>query len=52
VEDVVNALIALDEVRSEILGGLDDNGWALQKIRVEQNGRLWEDDELEALGDG
>ena len=52
VEDVINSLIALDDVRSEILGELEDNGWALQKIRVEHNGRTWEEDELEAFGDG
>ena len=51
-EDVINSLIALDDVRSEILGELEDNGWALQKIRVEHNGRTWEEDELEAFGDG
>ncbi|KAK0190552.1 armadillo-type protein [Armillaria mellea] len=49
-QDVIDALI--ETARAEVLGGLDDQGWALQKIRVERNGRPWEEDELEALGDG
>ncbi|KAJ7490265.1 armadillo-type protein [Mycena galericulata] len=51
-QDVIDALIALDGVKSEILGDLEDQGWALQKIRAEQSGRPWEEAELEALGDG
>jgi hypothetical protein len=51
-EDVIDALVSLDEVKSEILGELESSGWALQRIRVEPNGRPWEESELEALGDG
>lgn len=51
-QDVIDALVKVDEVRSEVLGDLEDRGWALQKIRVEQSGRQWEEDELEGLGDG
>ena len=51
-QDVINTLIASEEVRNEVLGDLDDRGWALQKIRVQDSGRLWEEGELEALGDG
>lgn len=51
-QDVINALLASNEVRTEILGDLDDQGWALQGIRAEHSGRSWEEDELEALGDG
>jgi len=51
-QDVIDALLKVDEVRSEILGDLEDQGWALQKMRVERNGRPWEEEELEALGDG
>jgi hypothetical protein len=51
-KDVIEALIALDGVKSEILGDLADQGWALQTIRAERPGRPWEDAELEALGDG
>jgi hypothetical protein len=50
--DVTDYLIAIQEVRTEVIGDLEDHGWALQKIRVEHNGRTWEEDELEALGDG
>lgn len=52
VEDVVEALVANAEVTSEILGELQPYGWALQKIRREHNGRQWEEEELEALGNG
>ncbi|KAJ6583786.1 hypothetical protein B0H10DRAFT_2168123 [Mycena sp. CBHHK59/15] len=51
-QDVIDTLLALDGVRSEVLGDLEDQGWALQKIRAEQSGRPWEESELEALGDG
>ena len=51
-QDVLNCLVASDEVRTEVIGDLDDQGWALQKIRAEQNGRKWDEAELEALGDG
>lgn len=51
-QDVINTLIALEGVKPEILGDLEDQGWALQKIRAEQSGRPWEEAELEALGDG
>jgi diaphanous 1 len=50
--DVIKTLIAVDGVISEILGGLQDAGWALQRVRSEQHGRNWEEEELEALGDG
>ncbi|KAF7302007.1 Formin-like protein 6 [Mycena indigotica] len=51
-QHVLNDLITNEHVKSEILGDLDDRGWALQSIRDEQLGRRWEEAELEALGDG
>lgn len=51
-QDVITALVSIDGVKDEILGGLEDHGWALQVIRREKNGRAWEEDELNALGDG
>lgn len=52
-QDVINSLFAeTEEVRAEVNGDLDDHGWALQKIRAEHNGRSWEEEDLEALGDG
>jgi diaphanous 1 len=51
-QNVIDSLIAVDEVRQDILGPLEESGWALQRIRVEEPGRSWEEDELEALGDG
>ena len=52
VQDVVETLISDDKVTSEILGDLQPYGWALQSIRRERSGRQWEEDELEALGNG
>jgi len=52
VQDVIDTLLARLEVTSEVLGGLESAGWALQKIRIEKNGRQWEEEDLEKLGDG
>lgn len=52
VQDVIDALLAQPEAAAEVLGGLDDAGWALQKIRIEKSGRQWEEEDLERLGDG
>lgn len=52
IHDVINSLVAINEVTSDILGDLEAAGWAIQKIRIEENGRPWEEDELEAIGDG
>lgn len=52
VQDVVESLVVNDELISEILGDLQPYGWALQRIRREHNGRQWEEEELEALGNG
>ena len=51
-EDVVKAALKQDGLRDEVLGDLEDSGWALQRIRTEQPGRTWEEDELLSLGDG
>lgn len=52
VQDVIDALLAQPEVTSEVLGDLGDTGWTLQKIRIEESGRPWEEEDLEKLGDG
>jgi hypothetical protein len=51
-EDAVDGLLRVEEIKKEILGDLEESGWALQRIRVEQTGRLWEEDELMIRGDG
>jgi len=51
-EDVINILLQIEGLKAEVLGDLEDSGWALQRIRIEQNGRPWEEAELMALGDG
>ena len=50
--DVIRALISAGTIKDEVLGDLDEAGWALQRIRSEPAGRSWEEAELEALGDG
>lgn len=49
---VVTALLSIEGLKEEILGDLEEVGWALQKARSERAGRTWEEDELLALGDG
>lgn len=51
-QDVIDHLSKSEEVRRDILGDLEDQGWALQRIREERSGRPWEEDELVGLGDG
>ena len=51
-QDVIDVLVANTDVTTEALGDAEDDGWALQTVRVEQPGRTWEEEELEALGDG
>ena len=52
VQDVTDTLLQEPEVSLEVLGDLQDYGWALQKIRREPNGRQWAEEELEELGNG
>ena len=52
VQDVVETLISDSQVTDEVLGDLQPYGWALQGIRRERNGRQWEEEELDALGNG
>jgi diaphanous 1 len=51
-QDAIDTLLRIEEVTREVLGDLEDCGWALQKIRAEECGRVWEEDELTSLGDG
>jgi diaphanous 1 len=51
-QDVIDALAVVDDVKKEVLGDLLPAPWAIQRIRSEPAGRQWEEDELEALGDG
>lgn len=51
-QDVIDSLLLQQEVASEILGDLEQYGWALQRVRKEPNGRQWEEEELEELGNG
>ena len=52
VEDVIRFLLIHGEGTSEVLGDLEEYGWTLQRIRSERNGRQWEEEELEELGNG
>jgi len=51
-QDVIDTLFQIEGVAKEVLGDLEDCGWALQKIRAEECGRAWEEEELTRLGDG
>ena len=51
-QDAIDTLLRIEGVTREVLGELEDCGWALQKIRVEECGQAWEEDELTMLGDG
>lgn len=51
-QDVIDSIMNSGEVEKGTLGSLEDRGWALQRIRKEKHGRTWEQDELEAIGDG
>ena len=52
VKDLINVLQKSDDVREDILNGLPESGWDLQKVRLEEPGRAWEDHELEILNNG
>ncbi len=52
VGNVIDILLEQDQCKAEALEGLSDQGWALQTIRNERHGRRWDDEALEALGDG
>lgn len=51
-QEVIQRALQIDGLKEEVLGELEDAGWALQNIRVEHSGRAWEEDELTNLGDG
>lgn len=51
-QDAIDTLLRIEGVTREVLGDLEDCGWALQKIRAEGYGRAWDEDELTTLGDG
>ena len=51
-QDVIDNIVRSEEITKDILGDLDNHGWALQRVRKERPGRTWEQDELEVLGDG
>lgn len=52
IQDVQDYLTANEDVTTEILQDLEPYGWAMQRIRTEHSGRQWEEEELEALGNG
>ena len=52
IEQVIDALLRTTEVSRQVLRGLDDNGWALQRIRRGPIGRIWQQEELDTIRDG
>ncbi|CEL63667.1 hypothetical protein RSOLAG1IB_05428 [Rhizoctonia solani AG-1 IB] len=58
-QDIIQTLLATEGVKADILGDLEnvvgegaDWEWSLQYVRKESRGRVWQDDELDALDDG
>ncbi|QRW01940.1 hypothetical protein RhiLY_00937 [Ceratobasidium sp. AG-Ba] len=58
-QDVIEVLLATEGIKSDILGDLEepsteaiDWGWALQTVRKNERGRLWQEKELDQLDDG
>lgn len=51
-QDLLDDLTANGEITTQILGDLQPYGWAIQQVRKEHAGRQWEEDALEALGNG
>lgn len=49
-QDIIDALSVLDEVKEDILGDLQEEGWAIQRILHGLEGRLLKDSNR--LGDG
>ncbi|KAG8831474.1 hypothetical protein FRC18_006477, partial [Serendipita sp. 400] len=51
VQDIIDALSTLDDVKEDILGGLEDCGWDVQKIRRSPPSG-WDEAELRQFGNG
>ncbi|KAG9076931.1 hypothetical protein FS749_011224, partial [Ceratobasidium sp. UAMH 11750] len=58
-QDVIQVLLATEGVKSDILGDLEQSSgdavdweWALQHVRKNERGRVWQDEELNQLDDG
>jgi len=52
VQDIIDALSPLEDVRDDVLGDLEDGGWAVQTIRRPRPGKPWDEEELKQLGNG
>lgn len=51
-QNLVDILTNQEEVKATALPDLPRSLWALQRVRREKSGRLWEQAALDALGDG
>lgn len=51
-QDVIDALSTLEDVRDDVLGDLEDGGWAVQAIQRPRPGKPWDEEELKQLGNG
>jgi len=51
-QDVIDALSTLEDVHDDVLGDLEDGGWAVQAIRRPRPGKPWDEEELNQLGNG
>jgi diaphanous 1 len=52
VEQVIDLLLRTTDISRQVLGDLNNKGWALQRIRRTPIGHIWTAEELEASRDG
>lgn len=52
IHELLDSLTGNVETVGQIIGDLPPYGFAIQQIRKEHNGRQWEEEELESLGNG
>jgi diaphanous 1 len=52
IQDLLDTVEGDKHILTQLIGDLPSYGFAIQRIRKEHNGRQWEEDELERLGNG
>ena len=52
IQELLDSVTTNVDIASQLLEDLSPYGFAVQQIRKEHNGRQWEEDELDTLGNG
>ena len=52
IQELLDSVTTNIDITSQLLEDLSPYGFAVQQIRKEHNGRQWEEDELDTLGNG